>query len=52
MQNTEYHRYLVFLCVYRALQIIHSPPTNRVSNREPGGLDGATQEAVAYIALI
>lgn len=40
------------LCIYRAVQIIQSPPIRRVSNRDPGGFDGATQEAVAYIALI
>lgn len=40
------------LCVYRAVQIIHSPPTHRVSNREPGGLEGAMQETIVYIALI
>lgn len=52
MQNTEYQRYLVFCAFIGAVQIIRSPPIQRVSNRELGGLDGAAQEAVAHIALI
>ncbi len=39
------------LCVYGAVQIIHSPPIQRVSNREPGGL-GVSRKSVGIKIFI